>query len=33
MPTELTWFILGMAFGLGFLLSLSVGYYLGKKAE
>lgn len=33
MPTELTWFILGMAFGLGFLLSLSAGYYLGKKAE
>ena len=33
MPTELTWFILGMAFGLGFLLSLSVGYYLGKKVE
>ena len=33
MPTELTWFIVGMAFGLGFLLSLAVGYYLGRKFE
>lgn len=33
MPTELTWFIVGLGFGLGFLLSLSVGYYLGRKWE
>jgi hypothetical protein len=33
LPTELTWFIVGMAFGLGFLLSLAVGYWLGKTVE
>lgn len=33
MPLELTWFIVGMAFGLGFLLSLSVGYYLGRREQ
>jgi len=33
MPLELTWFIVGMAFGLGFLLSLSVGYYMGRREK
>lgn len=33
MPLELTWFIVGMGFGLGFLISLSVGYFLGRHSK
>lgn len=33
MPLELTWFIVGMGFGLGFLISLSVGYFLGRNSK
>ena len=30
---DLTWYLVGMAQGLSLLLSLAVGYYLGRKAE
>jgi hypothetical protein len=33
MPTELTWFILGMAFGLGFILSFAAGYVFARRTE
>lgn len=33
MPGEFIWFIVGLGFGLGFLLSLSVGYWLGKNSK
>ncbi len=30
---DLTWFLVGMGFGLSGLLSLAVGYYLGKTSK
>jgi len=33
MPIELTWFIVGLGYGLTGLLMLAVGYYLGRKYE
>jgi hypothetical protein len=33
MNTELTWFILGMAFGLGFILSFAAGYVFRARLE
>lgn len=33
MPLELTWFIVGMFFGLGFLLSFAAGYVFARQTE
>ena len=30
---DVTWFLVGLGFGLMMLLSLSVGYYLGRKSR
>lgn len=30
---DLTWYLVGMAQGLSLLLSLTVGYYLGRKSR
>ena len=33
MTTELIWFVLGMSFGLGFILSFAAGYVFARRTE